>query len=462
MLALLLSLVMSVTLFPGAALAAETGTPSVICEVTEDCTLEAGHAGECVLHVEDNIVPQTQDVPNQVDPKAGNSSWDDIIDQIRTIPRSDTWNGNGDIVIDIDCPDYVIVDSAMFAWGYDPVIVNGIMISNTNKTVTITESGLREFFTNADYFDGGTAQIYFSLKNLNDDSVGNLAVYCTVEISPLTIDESWPYDAGYFASMQAAEEKILNAVNTVRENTIKVNIGNGISAKNILSRTVLNRLQENQKTLVVRYPSMYDAEWTFNGNAITDVDGDVNLGVTISETAEGISNLIPENTATQIFEFSHSGVIPSGTSFMTELPAGKFGETSYLYHHNVDENRLEYVGEFNTVYDRVTMNLTHCSSYVLTDVRLPASDHVVYPSEHQHEYKVVDEKPAVEIPATGTTAEPSDSPTDTNTPTGGQTGDTTSPQTGDNSDIALWIAVMLAAGIALAGTVLYNHKRKYS
>lgn len=147
---------------------------------------------------------------------------------------------------------------------------------------------------------------------------------------------------------------------------------------------------------------------------------------------------------------------------MTELPAGKFGETSYLYHHNVDENRLEYVGEFNTVYDRVTMNLIHCSSYVLTDVRLPASDHVVYPSEHQHEYKVVDEKPAVEIPATGTTAEPSDSPTDTNTPTGGQTGDTTSPQTGDNRDIALWIAVMLAAGIALAGTVLYNHKRKYS
>ena len=415
----------------------------------------------------------------------------------------------------------MIVDSAMFAWGYDPVIVNGIMISNTNKTVIITESGLREFFTNADYFDGGTAQIYFSLKNLNDDSVGNLAVYCTVEISPLTIDESWPYDAGYFASMQVAEENILNAVNTVQANTIKVNIGNGISAENILSRTVLNRLQENQKTLVVRYPSMYDAEWTFNGNAITDVDGAVNLGVATSETAEGISNLIPENTATQIFEFSHSGVLPSGTSFMTELPAGKFGETSYLYHHNVDENRLEYVGEFNTVYDRVTMNLTHCSSYVLTDVRLPASDHVVYPSEHQHEYKVVDEKPAtcteagyeesvceicgdsqvkeivalghsfvwvtdkeatateagsrheectvcgyekpaVEIPATGTTAEPSDSPTDTNTPTGGQTGDTTSPQTGDNSDIALWIAVMLAAGIALAGTVLYNHKRKYS
>ena len=37
-----------------------------------------------------------------------------------------------------------------------------------------------------------------------------------------------------------------------------------------------------------------------------------------------------------------------------------------------------------------------------------------------------------------------------------------SPQTGDDSNVMLWIAVMLAAGIALTGTVLYNHKRKYS
>ena len=53
------------------------------------------------------------------------------------------------------------------------------------------------------------------------------------------------------------------------------------------------------------------------------------------------------------------------------------------------------------------------------------------------------EKAAVEIPATGT---PSDS-------------DTSSPQTGDDSNIALWIAVMLAAGVALTGTAVYSRKR---
>ena len=56
------------------------------------------------------------------------------------------------------------------------------------------------------------------------------------------------------------------------------------------------------------------------------------------------------------------------------------------------------------------------------------------------------EKAAVEIPATGT-------PSDT---------DTSSPQTGDDSNIALWIGVLLAAGAALTGTAVYSRKRKYS
>lgn len=51
-------------------------------------------------------------------------------------------------------------------------------------------------------------------------------------------------------------------------------------------------------------------------------------------------------------------------------------------------------------------------------------------------------KASVEIPATGD--------------------DTQLPQTGDNSNIALWIAVMLVAGVALTGTAVYSRKRKYS
>ena len=42
------------------------------------------------------------------------------------------------------------------------------------------------------------------------------------------------------------------------------------------------------------------------------------------------------------------------------------------------------------------------------------------------------------------------------------TDDTQSPQTGDDSNIAIWIAVLLAAGTALTGTAVYSRKRKYS
>ena len=57
---------------------------------------------------------------------------------------------------------------------------------------------------------------------------------------------------------------------------------------------------------------------------------------------------------------------------------------------------------------------------------------------------------------------PSEPPTDTDKPSGDQTGDTTPPQTGDDSNIALWITVMLVAGAALTGTAVYSRKRKYS
>ena len=86
-------------------------------------------------------------------------------------------------------------------------------------------------------------------------------------------------------------------------------------------------------------------------------------------------------------------------------------------------------------------------------------------------------KEQVEIPATGTTTDPSDenekpsigAPTDPNTSTGNnqtgtstgnnQTDNKTSPQTGDERDLALWIFSLAISGCAIMGSVIY-HKRK--
>ena len=57
-------------------------------------------------------------------------------------------------------------------------------------------------------------------------------------------------------------------------------------------------------------------------------------------------------------------------------------------------------------------------------------------------------KAAVEIPATGTPTEP------------GKPTDSDSPQTGDNSNIILWIALLFISGGTVIGITVYSKKKK--
>ncbi|MDY3065665.1 MAG: sortase B protein-sorting domain-containing protein, partial [Oscillospiraceae bacterium] len=71
-------------------------------------------------------------------------------------------------------------------------------------------------------------------------------------------------------------------------------------------------------------------------------------------------------------------------------------------------------------------------------------------SKHEECKVCHDKKAAVEIPATGT-------PTD---PTKPENPD--SPQTGDNSMMGLWIALLFVSGAGVVGTTVYGRKKKYS
>lgn len=64
-------------------------------------------------------------------------------------------------------------------------------------------------------------------------------------------------------------------------------------------------------------------------------------------------------------------------------------------------------------------------------------------------------RPAVEIPATGTTT----APTDTTKP-GNTNGSEKSPQTGDNSNIFLWFALLFVSVAGVTGITVYNKKKK--
>ena len=58
-------------------------------------------------------------------------------------------------------------------------------------------------------------------------------------------------------------------------------------------------------------------------------------------------------------------------------------------------------------------------------------------------------KAAVEIPATGTPTDPTPENPD-------------SPQTGDNSMMGLWIALLFVSGVGVVGTTIYSRKKKYT
>ena len=70
-------------------------------------------------------------------------------------------------------------------------------------------------------------------------------------------------------------------------------------------------------------------------------------------------------------------------------------------------------------------------------------------------------RPAVEIPATGTTTAPTDTtkPNDTTKP-GNTNGSEKSPQTGDNSNIFLWFALLFVSVAGVTGITVYNKKKK--
>ena len=63
-------------------------------------------------------------------------------------------------------------------------------------------------------------------------------------------------------------------------------------------------------------------------------------------------------------------------------------------------------------------------------------------------------KAAVEIPATGSAAKPSDQPDNL--------GNTTSPKTGDSSNLVLWNALLFISGGAAIGTTVVSRKKKYN
>lgn len=117
----------------------------------------------------------------------------------------------------------------------------------------------------------------------------------------------------------------------------------------------------------------------------------------------------------------------------------EYGNIPATGHKAGEEWKSDATGHWNEcVYCGDKMNETAHTYAWVTDEEATATE---AGSKHEECTVCGYEKAAVEIPATGTSDD---------------------PKTGDNNDIALWIAAILISGAAMTGTALYSRKKKYS
>ena len=176
-------------------------------------------------------------------------------------------------------------------------------------------------------------------------------------------------------------------------------------------------------------------------------------GAKSEEAAHTASDWITDTAATATTDGTkHKECTVCGYTMATEtIPATGGGEHTHSYSSDWKSDSINHWHE--------------CSCGVKDDVAAHSFKWVVDKeatatkkgSKHE-ECKVCGyQRPAVEIPATGSTTKPTD-PTESN-PNTGALDDV--PQTGDNSNMILWIVLLLASGLGVTGTVMYSKRKKY-
>lgn len=254
-----------------------------------------------------------------------------------------------------------------------------------------------------------------------------------VTLTPAGGTEPAPPDSG------AVFDKVSDVITELKEGQaaeVTFNIGKDgkLSAED--QTAVFQALKGRNKSLTfaVRDDSgkvLYS--FTFRGEQITDADLYLDFKLNIGVSNRAIEGLLEKDAKSLILEFAHSGKFP-GTAEIKVSVGTPFteGEKLYLYYYNPDSKKLEPVQKDIIVVDGyATFELTHCSSYVLTTKEV---------------------KEAGSFPAQGEQTSQGNAGDTKNTK---QTG----VQTGDTSQVTLYVVLALAAFIAIV-VAIYRKKRK--
>ncbi|MFR8035073.1 MAG: hypothetical protein ACLU6W_13825 [Lachnospiraceae bacterium] len=193
----------------------------------------------------------------------------------------------------------------------------------------------------------------------------------------------------------------------------------------------------------------------------------INLSVSSQDAAldEQVKTMIPENSTGVVYDFQHSGILPTTT--VTVPTTGIFDENEHLYCYYVNEaeNRLELVGDPFVIGGLASFTIEHCSKYVLSDVKIDGAVTETEPSETtpsettagDNETETAAENETAET--AGETNETAETQTAADTAAQSSEAGSSSPSTGDTMNPIFYVGLAaFAAILAVAAIKLFGRK----
>ncbi len=190
--------------------------------------------------------------------------------------------------------------------------------------------------------------------------------------------------------------------------------------------------------------------WTVSGKDVTEIKGDINIGVTVGAEAgktipiDIINSITGERTSINL-TLAYSGEFGFTATLTVNVKAENAGYYANLFYYNQDSNKLDFVcaGQIDKS-GNVELTFTHASDYtiVIADIVLNG--------------KNTDTNPDIENPEP-TNPEPTETETADSEP--GSQPNIEAPMTGDIALQNIWLILLGSVAIVIGAGIMYIKKR---
>lgn len=171
-------------------------------------------------------------------------------------------------------------------------------------------------------------------------------------------------------------ESLLEAIEALKEmEKVEVQVSTNVT----IAGSVLSELKDGQHDFTINVENEDgNLLYSWNVESILNVVNEWKTGIDIGADVEQITDLLSEiqhTGAVTTISFEHNGILPGKTNVQLFV-GNKFNseEKVFYYYHNLEKNMFEKVGEY--VVDEngyVSVEMEHCSDYILTDKELSQS-----------------------------------------------------------------------------------------